>query len=347
MPRPQRSRGDLPPPIMLTRWTSSEGAAPWPPAPAGPRDGAGSGTQPVLLPCSKVLSPLRHHEQNQRGRAAGQSRLPLGQDSPPAVPDPAAGGAAAHDQGAREGHRGRAGCGPPQGAGPTPHPLPARTRPGRGTAAFPAPERRGPRMTQEQGQSLLAWGPCAVRAALRPDLGIVRHLVLNLLREFRTLCQRGQCGWASRRRGAAAWPVLPSHSEPQFPKPSAETHSSFPGLSAIPSWLHFLLHPAWGTRPPVSSFSGSLDRPDSRSACRPGPQPHPGPPGVCTREQRSLAAAGGGRFPPSSSIPHSAAKRTPPNSHPFPLLPPRHWGPASTHPSQLGEGQRALNAVCP
>lgn len=180
-----------------------------------------------------------------------------------------------------------------------------------------------------------------MRAALRADLGIVRHLVLNLLREFRTLCQRGQCGWASRRRGAAARPVLPSYSEPQFPKPSAETHSSFPGLSAIPSWLHCLLHPAWGTRPPVSSFSGSLDRPDSRSACRPGLSPTQGHL-VCAP---GAAQLGSRRWRPLPSLlihPSLCSKTHPPSSHPFPLLPPRHWGPASTHHLNWEKGRGPL-----
>lgn len=184
-----------------------------------------------------------------------------------------------------------------------------------------------------------------MRAALRPDLGIVRHFVLNLLREFRTLCQRGQCGWASRRRGAAARPVLPSHSEPQFPKPSAETHSSFPGLSAIPSWLHCLLHPAWGTRPPVSSFSGSLDRPDSRSACRPGLSPTQGhlvcAPGSSAAWQPPVEAPS---LPPHPSL--TLQQNAPSKLSPLPLAAPKALGTCFHPSSQLGEGQRALNAVC-
>lgn len=86
--------------------------------PQVPVIGRGARAQPVLLPCSKVLSLPRHHGQNQRNRPAGQNRLQLRQDSLPAVPDPAAGRAEAHDQGAREGHRGRTGSGPPQGAIP-------------------------------------------------------------------------------------------------------------------------------------------------------------------------------------------------------------------------------------
>lgn len=67
--------------------------------------------------CKKPSVP-RDHERNQRGGAAGQSRLQLGSDAPSPVPRPAAGGAAAPDSRAREGPRGRTGCGPPQGARP-------------------------------------------------------------------------------------------------------------------------------------------------------------------------------------------------------------------------------------
>ena len=87
------------------------------------------GPPPPLLQGAASLP--RHHEQNQQSRAANQSRLQLRPNSPPAVPDPGAAGAAAHDQGAREGHCRRAGRGPAQGALPLPRaPKPSPTQGG-------------------------------------------------------------------------------------------------------------------------------------------------------------------------------------------------------------------------
>lgn len=101
------SQGDLPLPIKLP---VRVGAALGTPGPSGR---PGSARPP---PGSKELSVLRNHGHNQRGGAAGQSRLQRGQDAPAPVPRPAAGGAAAPDPRAREGPRGRAGRRPPQGA---------------------------------------------------------------------------------------------------------------------------------------------------------------------------------------------------------------------------------------
>lgn len=204
--------------------------------------GQGVGTQVVLLPCSKVLPPYRHHEQNQRSRAADPGRLPLGQISPPAVPHPAAGGAAAHDPGAREGHRGRPGRRPPQGTLSTRAPsIPHTPHKGRHR-----PPREGPPLPWDSGTSERQ------SVALGRGQGWDRNsrFLPLFCASARTPVIEESAAHTIRCRDGAGWPLLPPHSEPQVLRQLLS-----------PICLPFLLHPPGGIRPPTCFRNSGLSLP--------------------------------------------------------------------------------------
>lgn len=230
------------------------------PRPQVPAMGGKPGRSPRADPPRCSLP--RHQEKCQRGGAARRPEPPSTRAGlPPAVPDPAAGGAAASDPGAREGRPGRADRRPALGAAPC-QPRAARSPSCRGTEC-----RAGARahLEQDRGSRCLRSGHLRAWRSGRSSLQRGRTLLQRRKVQLKPSDAEVGCTGPSLRSIPS-----PGPRHPAVPSPPV----CHPLLASLPS------PPRSGMmRPSVSTISCG---PDTRNLWSPhasNPQPPTGPPG--------------------------------------------------------------------